>query len=192
MSTHYDLLGVRSDATEDQIRTAFRTLARLHHPDTAARPSVADADASDVTRPTMAALNTAWAVLGDPTTRRAYDTSIGLGDEACRPRPDPDADRQWAAHDHVGGEEEFDGSGGPGAFGFDDPDAMARPRRPSDLLVMAPVLLLASALALFFASLISGSAAMRTLGLLMVPVSGVGFLTAPLFAMIRSRSRPGP
>ena len=62
-------------------------------------------------------------------------------------------------------------------------------RRPSDLLVMTPVLLVISAVALFFLSIMSGSAALRTFSMVMVPVSGIGFVMAPLMVMLRSRNR---
>jgi len=64
--THYDVLGVRRDASTAQIRAAFRRLARARHPDTSPSGS---ADA-------MAPINEAWRVLGDPALRRAYDRSL--------------------------------------------------------------------------------------------------------------------
>lgn len=33
MATLYDILGVAHDATEDQIKQAYKKLAREHHPD---------------------------------------------------------------------------------------------------------------------------------------------------------------
>ncbi len=69
---HYDVLGVSRDATPAQIRSAFRRLARAHHPDTSASGS---ADS-------LAPINDAWRVLGDPDLRRAYDRSL---DAEARP-----------------------------------------------------------------------------------------------------------
>jgi molecular chaperone DnaJ len=63
---HYDVLGVSRDATSAQIRSAFRRLARAHHPDTSATGS---ADK-------LAPINEAWRVLGDQDLRRAYDRSL--------------------------------------------------------------------------------------------------------------------
>ena len=63
---HYEVLGVGRSATPAQIRSAFRRLARAHHPDTSATGS---AD-------TLVPINEAWRVLGDPELRRAYDRSL--------------------------------------------------------------------------------------------------------------------
>jgi hypothetical protein len=66
---HYEVLGVRDDASPAQIRSAFRRLARAHHPDTSASGS---ADS-------LTPINEAWRVLGDPALRRAYDRSLAVG-----------------------------------------------------------------------------------------------------------------
>lgn len=62
--SHYDILGVRPTASPEDIRSAYRRLARLHHPDVTGR----DASAAD-----MAAINNAWSVLSDPVSRFNYD-----------------------------------------------------------------------------------------------------------------------
>ncbi len=67
---HYEVLGVGRDATPTQIRSAFRRLARAHHPDTSASGSAT----------ALAPINDAWRVLGDPALRRAYDRSLDAGD----------------------------------------------------------------------------------------------------------------
>lgn len=64
--THYEVLGVERDASTSQIRTAFRRLARAHHPDTSASGSAES----------LAPINEAWRVLGDPVLRHAYDRSL--------------------------------------------------------------------------------------------------------------------
>lgn len=67
--THYEVLGVDRDATTPQIRSAFRRLARAHHPDTSTSGSAES----------LAPINEAWRVLGDPGLRRAYDRSLEVG-----------------------------------------------------------------------------------------------------------------
>jgi molecular chaperone DnaJ len=75
--SHYDILGVTPSASPEDIRTAYRRLARLHHPDV----SGVDASASE-----MAAINSAWSVLSDPVSRFNYDrqqqTSVGASRDA--------------------------------------------------------------------------------------------------------------
>ena len=61
---HYDTLGVAPDATADEIRKAYRRLARKYHPDVSK-----EADAQ--TR--MRENNEADEVLGDPARRAEYD-----------------------------------------------------------------------------------------------------------------------
>lgn len=81
---YYQVLGVARDATQDDIRKAFRKLARKYHPDVSKEP---DAEAR------MKELNEANAVLSDPEKRAAYD-QLGRGyqpGQEFRPPPDWDA-----------------------------------------------------------------------------------------------------
>lgn len=68
--THYEVLGISSDASTSQVRAAFRRLARAHHPDTSASGSAES----------LAPINEAWRVLGDPALRYEYDHSLGQDD----------------------------------------------------------------------------------------------------------------
>jgi molecular chaperone DnaJ len=67
----YAVLGVASVATPEQLREAYRELARRLHPD------VAGTSKEDAIR--MAEVNHAWSVLSDPVARRDYDMSQRVG-----------------------------------------------------------------------------------------------------------------
>ena len=70
MATHYDVLGVRPDATTAAIRAAFVEKARALHPDGYGGRPDAELDAA---RRGMQDVNEAWRVLRDPVLRAAYD-----------------------------------------------------------------------------------------------------------------------
>ena len=63
----YEVLGLRRDATEAEIKTAYRDLARRLHPDVARGEEKAAAESR------MKELNEAYAVLSDPQRRAHYD-----------------------------------------------------------------------------------------------------------------------
>ena len=61
---YYEVLGVQRNATEDDIRRAFRKLAFDHHPDRNSDPGSAER---------FKEINEAYEVLRDPEKRRRYD-----------------------------------------------------------------------------------------------------------------------
>jgi curved DNA-binding protein CbpA len=66
--TLYEEIGVAPDASPDEIRTAFRALVRLFHPDRQTDPQL-----RDIAEKQMRKLNRVYAVLSDPERRRRYD-----------------------------------------------------------------------------------------------------------------------
>jgi hypothetical protein len=71
--THYDVLGVASDAPPESVRRAYLDRARLLHPD-----GYVDATAderAEVER-RMQEVNEAWRVLQDPDRRQTYDRDL--------------------------------------------------------------------------------------------------------------------
>lgn len=76
MGTYYDLLGVARDATDDDLRRAFRKLAKASHPD---RDSGTEA--------AMVRLNQAYETLRDPEKRQAYDQTLRPEGQRLPPRP---------------------------------------------------------------------------------------------------------
>ena len=170
MATYYELLGVRPEASPEEIQRAYRLLARRHHPDVA----------PDADRVTMAAINGAWAVLSDPGRRRIYDDTL-RHPEAPAPPVAPRPENGWRPLEDD--EDDLDPED------WSDEPYVPVEKRPSDMLVMTPVLLVVTAVGGFFMSLLLGSAGLRTFSLLLVLVAGLGFVLAPLFVMLRSRSR---
>lgn len=84
----YEVLQVRRGADAEVIRAAYRALARANHPDFGGSPE------------RMARINDAWAVLGNPERRAAYDAELGAADPngamptAVQPTPPPEPVRQ--------------------------------------------------------------------------------------------------
>ena len=64
---YYEILGISRDATQEEIRKAFRLFARKYHPDH--NPDDREAEAK------FKKINEAYQVLSNPTERSAYDTS---------------------------------------------------------------------------------------------------------------------
>ncbi len=62
---YYETLGVKKDATQEEIKKAYRRLARKYHPDLNPGDKVAEQRFKDV--------NEAYEVLGDPKKRDDYD-----------------------------------------------------------------------------------------------------------------------
>ncbi|HHV38392.1 MAG TPA: molecular chaperone DnaJ [Tepidimicrobium sp.] len=66
MKDYYEILNVSKDATEDEIRSAYRRLAKKYHPDL--NPGDEEAEKK------FKEINEAYEVLGDPEKRQRYDT----------------------------------------------------------------------------------------------------------------------
>jgi len=106
---YYSTLGVSKSASQDEVRKAFRKLARVHHPDVAKDKKTADAKFKEI--------NEAYEVLGDAEKRKRYDELGADWNRAGAHQPPPG----WGRGGRPGG---MGGMGGmPGGFegtGFSD------------------------------------------------------------------------
>src|SRR5262245_52836921 len=68
MSTLYHVLGLSREASEQQVKAAFRALARRFHPDVNAGDQIAEQRFKEV--------NQAYETLADPKARVAYDRAL--------------------------------------------------------------------------------------------------------------------
>jgi curved DNA-binding protein len=97
---YYDILGVKPDASDAEIKSAYRKLARKYHPDVSKESGAEDKFKS---------ANEAYEALRDPAKRRAYDDLRARGyrpGQEFHPPPDygDGADFDFS---HMGGEAGF-------------------------------------------------------------------------------------
>jgi molecular chaperone DnaJ len=104
---YYSVLGVKKDATTDQVKKAYRKLARKHHPDV--NPGNKDAEEQ------FKRISEANEVLSDPEKRKIYDE---FGEDGLKAGFDAETARQYREWQKAGGHQA--GPGGPGgAFYYD-------------------------------------------------------------------------
>lgn len=78
---YYEVLGVPRAASEDDLRKAFRKLARQYHPDVAKDKKVAEEKFKEI--------NEAYEVLSDPAKRKKYDELGANWKQGAEFRPPP-------------------------------------------------------------------------------------------------------
>ncbi|HXI53525.1 MAG TPA: DnaJ C-terminal domain-containing protein [Candidatus Saccharimonadales bacterium] len=105
---YYKILGVEKSASDDDIRKAFRKLARQYHPDVAKNKTQAEEKFKEI--------NEAYEVLGDPGKRKKYDDLGPNWKQGSEFRPPPG----WEAFSGRGGGGKRRGPVGFDGTGFSD------------------------------------------------------------------------
>jgi curved DNA-binding protein len=106
---YYQVLGVSPKATDEEIKKAFRTLARKYHPDVARDKKTAEEKFKEI--------NEANEVLSNPVSRQKFDRLGANWKTAAESRPPPGrAGSRSAGRGDVGQEDEFQFEG----TGFSD------------------------------------------------------------------------
>ena len=144
----YSTLGVSENATQDEIKKAYRKLARKYHPDICKKPECEEK---------FKEINTAYEILGDEEKRKQYDM---MGDQMFNGqnfqdfyKQHKDVDLEDILNSIFGGGFSsrsrggfsrggfgFEGFGGSGGFGFEpDLNITAKIQIPFDLAIKGGV-----------------------------------------------------
>jgi curved DNA-binding protein len=101
---YYEILGVARGADDEEIRNAYRRLARMYHPDKTGN----NRDAED----RFKEINEAYEVLGDPSRRSRYDDFTGAWEDGLT------GDEAWQNFTR---KRQFADAGGRNHYQFDGP-----------------------------------------------------------------------
>ncbi|MFN4231396.1 DnaJ C-terminal domain-containing protein [Thermus sp.] len=125
MKDYYAILGVPRNATQEEIKRAYKRLARQYHPDVNKSPEAEER---------FKEINEAYAVLSDPEKRRVYDT-YGT---ATPPPPPPPGGYDFSGFEVEDFSDFFQELFGGGLFGG---MGRRRPRKGRDLRAELPLTL---------------------------------------------------
>ncbi|MFN4072705.1 MAG: DnaJ C-terminal domain-containing protein [Thermus sp.] len=125
MKDYYAILGVPRNATQEEIKRAYKRLARQYHPDVNKSPEAEER---------FKEINEAYAVLSDPEKRRIYDT-YGT---ATPPPPPPPGGYDFSGFEVEDFSDFFQELFGGGLFGG---MGRRRPRKGRDLRAELPLTL---------------------------------------------------
>jgi hypothetical protein len=187
--THYEVLGVSPDASEEDLRRAYLRLARRFHPD---RHVGGDARAAADAEARMRRINAAWQVLGSATSRAEYDRSLRPpgapvpGPSGAVPSPTaPSPTIRTPSSEFRPYFEQDEDDDDAWRYEPDEGDPATAPPRT---LLIAPPVLLALSVVLLVAGLTLDAPAVIATSLIGALFSLLLFVGAPMVTLLRSRS----
>jgi hypothetical protein len=166
--TYYEVLGVDRDVGGGELRQAYLSLARRHHPD-----REPDKRRRAVAEDRMREINQAWAVLGDPRRRRRYDAELRTATRPHRAANAPHPDFVPIDDEDVDYAELLDDT----------------PIEGTDVprwLQLLPAALLAAGLLATTAGFIAMLGPLLVFGVALLVLAAVAFVAAPAVAVVRS------
>ncbi|XP_038899108.1 chaperone protein dnaJ 11, chloroplastic [Benincasa hispida] len=99
-ASFYDILRVNRNASSLEIKTAYRTLAKIYHPDSVRRSTECDSSFDDGC--SFLEIHNAYETLSDPATRAHYDLALAaitrrpfLRSSRSRPHRRWETDQCW-------------------------------------------------------------------------------------------------
>lgn len=185
---HYQVLGVDPDADTAKIRHAYLRLARVNHP-----------DFSSANGEQMRLINAAWHVLGDPRRRTDYDLTLhsraancsdtlasgaGVASSVSDKSQKSRITRPSSAFTPHSGYDEDDDDDDDWRY---EPDAGDPATVPSKVLLAAPACAFAGGVALLAVSAPTGIRLFTALGLILLILSALLFVGAPVVALFKSQ-----
>jgi len=114
---YYKVLGLTRDADELQIKSAYRKMVKIHHPDKSHMQGITKEDAEKK----MASVNEAYEILSDPELKERFDRGEDPNDhEQQRQHPFGGGGGGFPFQQHSGGgqHQQFNFKFGGGAGGF--------------------------------------------------------------------------
>lgn len=184
--THYEVLGVASDAPPERVREAYLTEARRHHPDF--HTSDEAVSRNDHAR-RMQAVNEAWAVLGDPEARERYDLQLqggttSGGDGRGHEEPEMPPGKGWTPRrDDDGWMDDFASWAAEEDVLPDDDPGRAR----QGLVSVIPVFLFAAGVALAMLGAVLEVRGLLAAALVAIVIATILMFMLPILSMAKAR-----
>ncbi|MGB6058440.1 MAG: J domain-containing protein [Microthrixaceae bacterium] len=184
---HYQVLGVEPDADAAKIRRAYLRLARVNHP-----------DFSSANGEQMRLINAAWHVLGDSGRRAKYDLTLHSratngsstgprGAEFSGPQTDiGQPSRISRPSSEFTPFSSYDDDDDDDSWRY-EPDAGDPATVPSKVLLAAPAFAFLGGVALLAVSAPTGIRAFTATGLILLILSALLFVGAPVVALFKSQ-----